>query len=552
MNLPVSDPYYGLPATVANLLRRAKHLLRNPPHPQVTPIAIVWLRQAWEEAPDEPAVLTALARALHVHGKDAEAIALCEQALIRRPDAAEIRLEQLLLTNPSVFADTRHAENAREAYAARLADIESRWYGASFEELAQLGLQARRIFPYWLPYHGLNDASLQRRLGALLHSALAAAYPGIEEPVASPPIDGKIRIGIVSNHFRTHTIWNVITRGWLAGLNKRGFACFGYSHGSVEDECTETSRRDCVRFVSGKRTYLDWCEEIRADRLHAILYPALSYSGTIDRLALTRLAPVQCVGLGHCETSGYPTLDYFLSSELMEPDDGDDHYTERLVRLPDLGISYPAAHINPSQRGRNHAGIRADAILYLSPHPQKKYLPWNDDLYARIAEAVPASQLVFFRDPRVWAPSRVMERRLRSAFEARRIDPDQHLVFLDWLNREDYESLLMSSDVYLDVPGWNGGTTTAQALTRHIPMVTLEGHLARSHMGSAMLRYLGISETVAHTPDDYVRIGVRLGQDADWRADIRHRLTLTSHRISDDQARIDGLAAFLERAVCSR
>ena len=38
---------------------------------------------------------------------------------------------------------------------------------------------------------------------------------------------------------------------------------------------------------------------------------------------------------GHPETSGLPTIDYFLTSALMEPEDGDDHYTERLVRLAD-------------------------------------------------------------------------------------------------------------------------------------------------------------------------------------------------------------------------
>ena len=35
-----------------------------------------------------------------------------------------------------------------------------------------------------------------------------------------------------------------------------------------------------------------------------------------------------------------PTLDYFLSSDLMEPPDAEQHYTEKLVRLPNLSIYY--------------------------------------------------------------------------------------------------------------------------------------------------------------------------------------------------------------------
>ena len=48
------------------------------------------------------------------------------------------------------------------------------------------------------------------------------------------------------------------------------------------------------------------------------------------RLAAHALGADTMQFAGHPETSGYPTLDYFLSSELMEPPDGQQHYTERL------------------------------------------------------------------------------------------------------------------------------------------------------------------------------------------------------------------------------
>ena len=60
----------------------------------------------------------------------------------------------------------------------------------------------------------------------------------------------------------------------------------------------------------------------------------------MTQLAALRLAPIQCVTWGHPVTSGLPTVDYFLSSELMEPKDGQDHYSERLIRLPGIGVCY--------------------------------------------------------------------------------------------------------------------------------------------------------------------------------------------------------------------
>ena len=53
-------------------------------------------------------------------------------------------------------------------------------------------------------------------------------------------------------------------------------------------------------------------------------------SQTIYFLAFARLAPVQIVSFGHPETTGINTIDYFLSSTLLEPDNKK-KYSERLI-----------------------------------------------------------------------------------------------------------------------------------------------------------------------------------------------------------------------------
>ncbi len=543
------DERSGLPDAVVALLRRALDLLGSPPHPRASSLAITLCQRALAETGYLPTVSSVLARALHVHGRSEDAVAVCGRALALHPEAVELRLEQLLHTIPVFYREPRQVELAREAYTARLGALERHLSTAPSEELARLFRRARFLSPYWLPYQGLVDASLYRRLGALVHRARLAAHPDDGGEPAMHGLSGALRVGFVSNHFHSHTTWHVVIRGWIAGLRARGFACHGYSLGTFADTCTDDARRDCVRFLHGERPFREWCEAIRADRLHALIFPGLAFSPTLDRLAHMRLAPVQCVSFAYCDTSGSPNMDYFLSSGLMEPGGGDAHYTEQLVRLPDLAFSYPGARVDPSARGREHPGIRHGTVLYLSPHLPRKYLPQHDDLYARIAAGVPESQVVFVRDPRVEAVSRLLERRLRGAFEARGVDPARHLVFLDRLDREDYESLLVSADAYLDVPGWNGGTMTAEALVRNLPVVTIEGAIARSRMGAAMLRHLDVTDTIAFTADDYVRLAIRLGHDVAWRESLRRRLAVTSHRVHDDTARVDGLAAFLERAI---
>ena len=73
-------------------------------------------------------------------------------------------------------------------------------------------------------------------------------------------------------------------------------------------------------------------------------------------LAFSRLAPVQCVTWGHPVTTGIPTLDYFISSDLLEADGAEDHYTERLVRLKTLPIYYYRPEVPPRSRRRCGSG----------------------------------------------------------------------------------------------------------------------------------------------------------------------------------------------------
>ena len=70
--------------------------------------------------------------------------------------------------------------------------------------------------------------------------------------------------------------------------------------------------------------------------LDILLYADIGMSAFTHSLAYSRLAPIQCVTWGHPQTTGIPTLDYFISGEDLDTPDGQSAYTEKLVRLPGL------------------------------------------------------------------------------------------------------------------------------------------------------------------------------------------------------------------------
>ena len=147
-----------------------------------------------------------------------------------------------------------------------------------------------------------------------------------------------MRVGIVSGFFRQHSNWKLPIKGWLSQLDRQRFRAFGYHTGNQEDGETKVAASFCDRFVQSPLPLDRWRQEILADAPHVLIYPEVGMHPISAQLAAQRLAPVQCNSWGHPDTSGYPTLDYYLSSELMEPSDGQSHYTERLVRLPNLSI----------------------------------------------------------------------------------------------------------------------------------------------------------------------------------------------------------------------
>src|SRR5205807_6969560 len=133
---------------------------------------------------------------------------------------------------------------------------------------------------------------------------------------------------------------------------------------------------------------------------------------------------------GHPTTSGFPTVDFYLSSDLMESDDADAHYTERLVRLPGLGVAYVPPPIAQVSVTREAVGLCPDAVAFWCCQHLPKYLPQFDNVFALIARRVENAQFVFIASPRGAEITERFRRRLERAFTAVGLDARRHVVVL--------------------------------------------------------------------------------------------------------------------------
>jgi protein O-GlcNAc transferase len=144
---------------------------------------------------------------------------------------------------------------------------------------------------------------------------------------------------IVSHHVRRHSVWDIVLRGLLLDLDRTRFEVLVYHLGNVEDEETRFARGQ-VDGWRDRQTIADpagWLAALAEDAPDVIFYPEIGMSSLCYFLAAHRLAPLQVASWGHPISTGLATIDLFLSGDLIEAADADQHYRERLIRLPGSG-----------------------------------------------------------------------------------------------------------------------------------------------------------------------------------------------------------------------
>jgi predicted O-linked N-acetylglucosamine transferase (SPINDLY family) len=488
--------------------------------------------------------------ALEVCNRTPEAILAARQARALFPEDLGIRLTEALLL-PVLYRTVGEIDHYRRRFSSGLAEVTAAVSLATPAARHNAMEAVAGHTNFYLPYQGHNDLPLQQEYGKLVHRIVAANYPGLSTAVPVPPTGEKLRVGYVSAHFHMHSVTKLFLR-WLQEHDRERFEVYAYHVRARTDGTTDEVRRCSTKFRHVTDAVENVARAIRADRLHVLVFLDIGMNTKTIPLAAFRLAPVQCMAWGHPVTSGLPTVDYFLSSALMEPPDGREHYSEQLIRLPGVGMCYQKPIIPRPLLGktRRDFGLREDATLYLSCQASFKYLPQHDDVFPAIAKRLPSAQFVFLTlNEGVRAAFR---ERLGDAFSAAGLAADEHCVFLPMTDSFSYWNLNLLADVYLDTIEWSGGNTTLEAIACGLPIVTLPGRLMRGRHSYAILTQLGATETIARDKEDYVDIAVRLGKDRGWRDCVVRRANAGCQRFYSDTSSLAALEDFFRGVVRER
>jgi protein O-GlcNAc transferase len=513
--------------------------------------AVESYQQAISLNPNYAEVHQNLGNTLYEQANLEAAIESYHQALRLNPGFAPAKFGIVIAQLPIIYSSLAEINIKRNNYQQQLQDL-AHSYKQAFPKEQKLAADAvGTLQPFYLAYQGLNDRDLQQIYGEMIVKIMSSRYPQYSQPIPLPDLQAneKIRIGIVSRFFYNHSNWKIPIKGWVENLDRSEFELFGYHTGLKQDQETKIAAKVFDKFTQGSLLLEQWCELIQKDKLHILIFPEFGMDPMTVQLGCLRLASIQMTSWGHPDTSGLPTIDYYLSSEFMEPENAQEHYTEKLVRLPNLSIHYTPLPIQPQVINKKEIGIKNDEVMFWCCQALFKYLPQHDDVFPRIAKDLGSCKFVFIQNNRGEYVTEAFQQRLSLAFEEFGLNYQDYCIFLPYMDSSRFAGMAAIADIFLDSIGWSGCNSTLEAIAHNIPVVTLPGDLMRGRHTLAILKMMGIEETIAATKDEYVQIAVRLGQDAEYRQQMNKQVADNKYKLYRDLKPVKALEDFLLNAV---
>ncbi|HEY9745203.1 MAG TPA: tetratricopeptide repeat protein [Oculatellaceae cyanobacterium] len=485
-------------------------------------------RTALKLKKDNAEVLSKLAFVLSSQNKVEEAEAIYDQLIAESPNRLDYHLAKALCI-PILYPSVEAINTCRATLEQRLQALR----GQKFEFLGA----SKTAF--YLSYHGKNDRAIMEALAELTMPYLS------QGETVSPCWNVKPRIGFISAFMHEgHTIGK-LNRGIIRNFSRDLFDVFVFSVGKLHQYNEVGDEHPMDEYILISEKDLEQAKRsIIEKNLDILFYLDIGMDTMTLSLAHGRLARIQCVTWGHPDTTGLKTIDYFVSSKLIEPENAQEHYTEELFLLDNLPTYYYAPPKFECHTVRSILGIADTETIYLCPQSIFKLHPEFDPILGEILRRDPNGRLVLLSATAEKANQDLMER-----FRTSIPDVAARILLPPRLLRQDFLALLFSAGVMLDPIHFGGGNTTFEALSYGTPIITMPGEFMRGRVTYGCYQKMGYTELVAKTPEEYINLAVRLGTDPAERQRVQQEILSRCGVLYEDASAVRELEAFFLSAI---
>ncbi|CAM2067111.1 Tetratricopeptide repeat protein [Sulfidibacter corallicola] len=382
---------------------------------------------------------------------------------------------------------------------------------------------------FFLPYTGLPDKDLQSLIGDVYRSKIPAlTYTAPHCDKVRNHDDGRIHIGFVSRYLRNHTIGKLFGE-LITRLPRDRFHVTLCTHETNRDALVTRLAHKSDKLVRFPQSFRAARDILAAERFDMLCHLDIGMDILTYMLAFCRLARIQLNTIGHPTTSGIDTIDYFVSSEGMEPEQAQRHYREKLLmtRVPATGVAFP--DLGPTLKDRAAFGLDADRTYYICPQSLFKFHPDFDPVMAQILRRDQGAEILLV-EGNLPGWTELLRARLQRDIP----NVAERIRFLPRVSQADFIHLIAAADVMLDPYHFGGGMTSYEALAVGTPVVTLPGTMMRGRVTSAIYGRMGFEECVVGTDAEFVDKAIALANDRDYAEEVRGRIARDRGVIFED------------------
>ena len=321
--------------------------------------------------------------------------------------------------------------------------------------------------------------------------------------------NSKIRMGFVSDYLTDHTIGKLF-KGIILNLDKSKFDIKIFhttktKKGKIYQDFIDAEKNNQIKNFILPVKFEDKQKIIAHENLDILFYPEIGLSLELYYLSFIRLATYQITSWGHPETTGIDTLDYFLTSSLIESQNSNKKFSEKLLYADFL----PMYYYTPNVKQKLDIDILSKNNIYSCPQTLFKIHPEFDLVLGKILEEDKKAKIYFIKDS-----DNVYYKKLLNRFKKNtKIDLDR-IEFIDGLSWEGYINHCGQASVLLDPFYFSAGNSFYESMFYGTPTVTKPTEYTKSRLVLGAYNQMKIQEApVVNNVDDYVRKAVEIAND---------------------------------------
>ena len=484
-----------------------------------------------------------LAKVFNELGQYENSINKYNKAILIQPN--NLKSHWLSINNfPVIYKDLEEIHSSRKNFEKNLKKLnkllDKKFHYSKKQIISTLNTSTN----FYLHYQGDDCLELQRSYAILIERMTEKIYGEINKNFKKNTSSKFIRVGFVSSFLKNHTV-SKLFKNWILGIDQRYFKRFVYYIGDKFDGTTHKIKKDVDYFFNN--TNVDTLiNKISEDNLDVLVYLDIGMSPKIQILCSLRLAPVQCNTWGHPVTSGFKNIDYYISSELMEGKNSKNHYSEKLIKLPNLAINYDLPDINNIKKP--NISKKLNRTIFLNLQSLFKLLPQDDHIYFDILKKKSNCSFWFIQGNTNSVTSMFKER-ISKLFHKEGYDFEKYFYFHPRCSQNEFFGLISEADIILDSLNWSGGNTSLEAISLNKPIVTYPSTFMRGRHTYAILKILDIEETIAKSKKEYVEISFKLANDNNFRNSIINKIKKNKNKLFSDSESIKFLEDFIRKSV---